>query len=107
MALYDPNEFPETETGVDFTLADVLAWARSKPADEAYDYGDFKNCAVCRFLRDSGRCDDPAVSSNHWRDRKRRDGGGHHYFDNRIRLAAKEYPTTFDAFADRLEKALS
>ena len=49
----------------DFTISDVLAWARTKPADERYDYENPRNCALCQFLRETGRCDAPAVSSGY------------------------------------------
>lgn len=39
----------------DFTVADVLAWARTKPADEQFDYGDADKCAIAQFGRDTGR----------------------------------------------------
>lgn len=39
----------------DFTIADVLNWARTKPADEGYDYFDAGNCAVAQFGRETGR----------------------------------------------------
>jgi hypothetical protein len=39
----------------DFTIADVLAWARTKPARERYDYLDPNNCAVALFGRETGR----------------------------------------------------
>jgi hypothetical protein len=45
----------------DFTIADVLAWARTKPADARYDYGDPNNCALCQFLSDTGRAERPTV----------------------------------------------
>lgn len=54
MALYDPKEFPN-ETKADFTLADVLAWARTKPAGEEYNFCDASNCAVAKFGRETGR----------------------------------------------------
>lgn len=47
----------------DFTIADVLAWARTKPADERYDYQSRYDCALCHFLRDTGRARSPVVSS--------------------------------------------
>ncbi len=52
----------------DFTITDVLAWARAKPADERYRYGDVGNCALCRFLRETGRCSNPSVGGAYWRD---------------------------------------
>jgi hypothetical protein len=33
----------------DFTIADVLAWARTKPADEQYYYADSSTCALAQF----------------------------------------------------------
>jgi hypothetical protein len=39
----------------DFTINDVLAWARTKPAGEEYDYCDAKNCAVAQFGKETGR----------------------------------------------------
>jgi hypothetical protein len=39
----------------DFTVADVLAWARTKPADEEYDFCDPGNCAIAQFGRETGR----------------------------------------------------
>jgi hypothetical protein len=42
----------------DFTVADVLAFARSKPADEAYDYEDPCCCALGQFIRDALGTDD-------------------------------------------------
>jgi hypothetical protein len=53
----------------DFTIADVLAWARTKPADEAYNYGSNNNCALCQFLRETGRCERPSVGGTYWRNR--------------------------------------
>lgn len=64
----------------DFTIADVLAWARTKPADERYNYQDSTNCALCQFLRDTDRAERPRVSmwadnvrggwSEDWQDRR-------------------------------------
>jgi hypothetical protein len=54
--------------GSDFTVADVLAWARTKPADEAYDYTRSDNCAICQFLRETGRAARPLVDMTGWED---------------------------------------
>jgi hypothetical protein len=35
----------------DFTVAEFLAWARTKPADEEYRYWDIGNCAVAQFAK--------------------------------------------------------
>lgn len=37
----------------DFTISDVLAWARTKPADERYNFIDAANCALGCFLRET------------------------------------------------------
>lgn len=54
----------------DFAIADILAWARTKRADEPYDYASNRNCAICQFLRETGRCDEPSVGGDYWRDRR-------------------------------------
>jgi hypothetical protein len=46
----------------DFTVAEFLAWVRTKPADERYEYCDPGNCALCGFLRETGRAKEPRVS---------------------------------------------
>lgn len=43
-----------TQSSTDFTIADVLVWARTKPADERYRYSDFDNCACAQFCRHQG-----------------------------------------------------
>lgn len=107
VALYDPNEFPETKTvSPDFTLEDVLAWARTKPRDGWYDYCDPSNCAVCQFLIETGRATAPAIGFNEIEEA----GAETRYFDERIARAANsalETGWTFGAFADRLEQAMS
>jgi hypothetical protein len=40
---------------MDFTIADVLAWARTKPADEFYNFGKPGECALAQFGRATGR----------------------------------------------------
>jgi hypothetical protein len=39
----------------DFTISDVLAWARTKPADERYSFLAAEYCAVAQFGRETGR----------------------------------------------------
>jgi hypothetical protein len=39
----------------DFTIADVLAWARTKPADEVYCYINAGGCAVAQFGAETNR----------------------------------------------------
>jgi hypothetical protein len=48
----------------DFTVADVLAWARTKSG--SYEYLDNTNCALCQFLRETGREHRPYVTGYHW-----------------------------------------
>ena len=36
------------------TVEEFLAWAKTKPADEEYDYIDNKNCAFGQFLQSKG-----------------------------------------------------
>jgi hypothetical protein len=38
-----------------FTLPEFLAWARTKPAGEAYDFCDSDMCAVAQFGASTGR----------------------------------------------------
>jgi hypothetical protein len=45
----------------DFTIADVLEWARTKPADEVYYYYDSFDCALCQFLKGTQRAERPRV----------------------------------------------
>lgn len=39
----------------DFTIADVLAWARTKPAGETYDFTRSSVCAIAQFGRATNR----------------------------------------------------
>ena len=55
MALYDPTPQVEVAPSPDFTIADVLAWARTRPADLEYGYSDSHACAVAQFGRATGR----------------------------------------------------
>jgi hypothetical protein len=110
MALYDPQEFP-AETRTDFSLSEILAWARMKPADEVYDYLDIKVCAVAQFLIETCRSRRPNVGGDidgagaAWDD----NDGNVHRVPSLIMAAARGTPNhrTFGAFADRLEKALA
>jgi hypothetical protein len=97
MALYDPREFPEAETvSKDFTLADVLVWARTKPADEAYDYCSSHRCALAQFGIATGR---PHLVGP--------DGTDLLLQRPALNDALAGSPLTFGAFADRLEQALA
>lgn len=39
----------------DFSISDFLAWARTKPADELYNFCNARTCAIAQFGRDTGR----------------------------------------------------
>lgn len=106
MALYDPNEFP-AEVTTDFTLADVLAWARTKPVGETYYYSSCGHCAIAQFLKETGRAELPEVElDGAWIDAI---GDGNGYAPEAVNSAAREYGpgATFGAFAKRLESALA
>jgi hypothetical protein len=51
-------------THPDFIIASVLAWARTKPADQTYDYQAKGNCALCQFLKNNGLAADPMVAAH-------------------------------------------
>lgn len=89
----------------DFTVADVLAWARTKPAKGRYDYCSNRQCAVAQFLRDTGRAAAPYVAGNYWVDGGNSvwDGGARE-FDPRICGAANNLRETFGAFLENLEQ---
>ena len=97
MALYDPKQFPEAETvSTDFSLADVLAWARTKPADEAYDYCSSHRCALAQFGIATGR---PHLVGP--------DGTDLLLQRPILNNALAESTLTFGALVDRLEQALA
>jgi hypothetical protein len=108
VALYDPREFPEAETvSPDFTLEDVLAWARTKPADEPYWYGSCNNCAIAQFLRETGRAERPEVElDGAWIDVV---GDGNGYAPVAVNTAATAFGSaaTFGRFAARIEAELA
>lgn len=84
MSLYDPNEHPT------FAVADILAWARTKPAGEVYRFTDINNCAVSQFGRETGR--DWLVGDY-----------ASAFAPRGVFIAAGTAPFTFGGFADRLE----
>jgi hypothetical protein len=85
----------------DFTIADVLAWARTKPADSPYDYGSTNNCALCQFLRETERADTPVAGGLTW------GGSWNDYGSNPKPIPEKLRPAlvgaTFGALVARLE----
>lgn len=87
-------------TAADFTIADVLAWARTKPADGGYDYSSNNGCAIACFLIETGRSKNPLVGGDgEWDDRRGRERPS----PEGLRDTARGVPFTFGAFADRLE----
>lgn len=89
----------------DFTIADVLAWARTKPADKAYDYGSNGNCALCQFLRETGRCATPSVGGRTWSDRSLWSGrASYPTFDIPDPIGTALIAETFGQLVSRLEK---
>ena len=81
-----------------FTYA-ILEWARTKPADEAYDYADAQNCAVAQYGQYCGRDDLIGLDPFDFMDR----------FPLVERAANPDFPgpMTFGGFAKRLEEALA
>ena len=85
---------------------DVLAWARTKPADEVYYYMDNRHCAVAQYLKERGICATPCVTPAFWYDDQT--NYDERYYDHRIDQAANTAPgRTFGAFADCLEHLLN
>lgn len=85
-------------TAADFKIADVLAWARTKPADEEYDYWSCDNCVLAQFAKERGLPTTGAGGFG-WYDAA---GHEHEIIPRRSGVAASD-PHTFGAFAKRLE----
>ena len=90
----------------DFSIGDVLAWARTKPAGERYNYGDNENCALCHFLRETGRCATPFVGGYGWSVSEAEWDPGTPQFQlsNRLGNALVDGGWTYGGLAKRLEK---
>lgn len=54
MALYDPTP-RETIVSPEFSVAEFLAWARTKPADQPYGVTVPDHCALGQFGQATGR----------------------------------------------------
>lgn len=80
----------------------VRDWAATKPTDEAYDYEDFRNCALCQFLSDNGYAKTPRVISGYWRDGVDGRWIAHYDSENKLEDALCSEPSTFGALAERL-----
>ena len=87
----------------------ALAYFRSKPADEEYNFSSTTNCAMCQFLRDTGY---PVAGAggDYWRDTN------HEKHDLPSSLTSwdrggsgvlSSEPWTFGALADRLAAELA
>ena len=92
----------------DFSVADVLAWARTKPADERYDYGDPSDCALCHFLIVTGRAVDPSVGpwiserlTGYWQDCA--GDNAKHPYPRGLEPALSTSPHRYGALVKRLE----
>lgn len=79
-----------------------LDFWRSKPADEEYKFCAIRACAVYQFLSDAGY-PVSAAAGTYWLDL----AGVEHPLAEPVRYAARGYPYTFGAAADRLEKLLA
>jgi hypothetical protein len=86
----------------DFTISDVLEWARTKPADERYDYVSSCRCALAQFLI-ATRDPNARAFPGSWIDGLGQD----HPLDSRIDDAAQgscPNDRTFGKLVERLEE---
>lgn len=97
MALYDPKEFPGTETRTPTLVAAFLAWARTKPTDLEYCYYDAEFCAVGQFGTETGR--DHLVNVGNLAQQ-------YPELDRFVNPPNGEREWTFGALVERLEAAL-
>jgi hypothetical protein len=87
----------------DFTIADVLAWARTKPADEKYDYVDNRQCALAQFLRETEIAKDPyVIPCGYWLNGRR---GRNRQFGYALNTAL--HADTFGELTERLEQVVA
>lgn len=86
------------QTDSTFTIADVLAWARTKPADEAYPYNDIHGCAFFQFLKERGISVSSAGGGGYWMDENYDEQQADIPFE-----ALADEPHTFGDLADRLD----
>jgi NAD-dependent dihydropyrimidine dehydrogenase PreA subunit len=85
----------------DFTIADVLAWARTKAAGKRYNYDNCFECALCQFLAETNRALRPLVELNgDWSDC---DGVSRGVAPKPLNYAVRD-SDTFGALVARLEK---
>lgn len=92
-------------TSADFTIADVLVWARTKPPRKRYDYvGDCNGlCALDYFLIETGRSAEPCVTPSSWHD------GDGNWRDLPLGTdaAVARRPWTFGALTKRIAELVS
>jgi hypothetical protein len=86
-------------TAADFTIADVLAWARTKPADEQYKYW-CSQCAIGQFLVATDRAREPLIGEEWWSEGR---SAQQHYIESALNEAASAKPNNFGALVARLE----
>jgi hypothetical protein len=83
-----------------------LAWCRSKPADEEYDYTKSRGCAFYQFLV-AGKFPVQCVIPNGWFDQD----GNEHPITPVIQVALRplggDYCDSFGALADRVERQIA
>lgn len=56
--MYQPDKLADLTqtTPVDpFSLDALIAWLRTKPGDEEYDWADVRNCLLCQYGMSIGR----------------------------------------------------
>lgn len=80
-----------------------LAFCRSKPADEGYNFADTCGCAFGQFLSATGICETPYVGGFTWGNAP----GDKHPLPSAVAGALVGYPWTFGALTTRLEAALA
>ena len=87
----------------DFTIADVLAWARTKPADEEYNFVCAGVCALGQYAQARGMSEDDAACELYRGRFERRDFMQLRDAANGISL---DGGCTFGGFVKRLEALL-
>lgn len=85
-------------TETDFSVADVLAWARTKPADERYDFTDSTQCAIAQFGAATNRPELCNLLS-----RQLQNAVGTDLFFAAVATGGNSSEWTFGAFVKRLE----
>lgn len=85
----------------DLSISNVLAWARTKPPTETYEYTDISSCALSQFLRDSGS-PSPIVTAKYY---QRTPTEPYRVVDVELNEAVGSEPHDFGALVARLERA--